>query len=217
MATTRNNDRVRYRYGICLNDSCQKCKTKEVQQIAARKELVCEECGKPLRECPPPVQKNNMKLYGGIAAAVLILGGGAAALFSGGGDEAEKPAVEAVDTVKVDSAKVEAPAPAPAAKPEAKPEAKPAEKPAEKPAAAPAPKPASGKNPSWGRYEGKRNSSGLADGTGVVYITKPTTINGEQAQPGERIEGVFRNGYVNMGSWFKKDGNVVVIKDLKVM
>ena len=26
MATTRNNDRIRYRYGICLNDNCEKCK-----------------------------------------------------------------------------------------------------------------------------------------------------------------------------------------------
>ena len=41
-------------------------------------------------------------------------------------------------------------------------------------------------------------------------------INGETAQPGERIKGVFRNGYVNMGTWFKKDGNAVVVKDLKV-
>ena len=205
---TRNNDRIRFRYGICLNDSCSKCKSKEVQQIPARKELVCEECGKPLRECPPPKQSSNMKLYAGIAAAVVVLGGGAAALFSGGGDEAEKPAVETVDSAKVDSAKVEAPAPAPETKVAAQPEAKPAAEPK---------KPAASKNPSWGRYEGKRNASGLADGVGVLYITRSTTINGEEAQPGERIDGVFRNGYVNMGSWHKKDGNVVVVKDLKVM
>ena len=54
MATSNRGERLRYRYGICLNDNCSKCKSKEVQQIAARKELVCEECGKPLRECPPP-------------------------------------------------------------------------------------------------------------------------------------------------------------------
>lgn len=72
-----------------------------------------------------------------------------------------------------------------------------------------------GKNPSWGRYEGARNAQGLPHGNGVLYITSSTTINGESAQRGERIEGVFRNGYVNMGSWYKKDGNVVVVKDLK--
>lgn len=72
-----------------------------------------------------------------------------------------------------------------------------------------------GKNPNWGKYDGPRNAQGLPHGNGVLRITRSTTINGETAQPGERIEGVFRNGYVNMGSWYKNDGNVVVVKDLK--
>lgn len=72
------------------------------------------------------------------------------------------------------------------------------------------------KNPSWGRYEGPRNAEGLAHGNGIVYITKSTTIKGQQAQAGERIEGVFRNGYVNLGTWYKKDGNAVSVKDIKV-
>ena len=72
------------------------------------------------------------------------------------------------------------------------------------------------KNPSWGRYEGPRNAEGLAHGNGIVYITKSTTIKGQQAQVGERIEGVFRNGYVNLGTWYKKDGNAVSVKDIKV-
>lgn len=52
MATS--NDRLRARYGICLSDSCQKCKDKTVQIITGRKDFVCEECGKPLREVPRP-------------------------------------------------------------------------------------------------------------------------------------------------------------------
>jgi len=71
-------------------------------------------------------------------------------------------------------------------------------------------------NPSWGRYEGKR-VGGKPHGNGVLYITRQHTINGETAHPGERIEGVFRNGYVNMGTWFKNDGNAVVVKDVKVL
>lgn len=47
-------EHLRYRYGKCLNDLCSKCKSKEVQQIPARKDFVCDECQKPLRECPPP-------------------------------------------------------------------------------------------------------------------------------------------------------------------
>ena len=74
-----------------------------------------------------------------------------------------------------------------------------------------------GAQPSWGRYEGPRNSSGKPNGNGVLYITRSHTINGQTAQPGETIKGVFRDGYVNMGTWFKKDGNAVVVKDLKVL
>ena len=71
----RNKDRIRYRYGICLNDNCEKCKSKEVQEIPARKDFVCQnpECGKPLRECPPPKKGGNMKLIGIIAGAVALL------------------------------------------------------------------------------------------------------------------------------------------------
>lgn len=73
------------------------------------------------------------------------------------------------------------------------------------------------KNPSWGKYDGPRDAQGLPHGNGVLRITRSTTINGETAQPGERIEGVFRNGYVNMGTWYKNDGNAVVVKGIKVV
>lgn len=72
---TSGNERIRFRYGICLNDECPKCKSKEVQEIPARKELVCAECGKPLRECPPPKKSNNIKQIGIIAAIICLLGG----------------------------------------------------------------------------------------------------------------------------------------------
>ena len=78
----------------------------------------------------------------------------------------------------------------------------------------PAPKP---KQPSWGVYTGERDKNGLPNGQGELKITRSHDINGETAQPGETIKGVFRNGYVNMGKWYKKDGNVVVVKDIKVL
>lgn len=208
-----NNERVRFRYGICLNDGCSKCKSKEVQEIPARKELVCAECGKPLRECPPPKSGPNMKVIGAAIAAVVLIGGGVAAFLSGGGDEqpAEevKAPVEVVDSPKVDSTAVEAPVEATPA-----PEAKKAEP---KQAEPKQPSQPAVKNPSWGKYEGARDGNGLPHGNGVLRITRSTTINGEQAQPGERIEGVFRNGYVNMGTWYKNDGNAVVVKGVKVI
>lgn len=73
------------------------------------------------------------------------------------------------------------------------------------------------KQPSWGVYSGERDKNGLPNGQGELKITRSHDINGETAQPGETIKGVFRNGYVNMGKWYKKDGNVVVVKDIKVL
>ena len=105
---TRNNDRVRYRYGICLNDNCEKCKSKEIQEIPARKDFVCQnpECGKPLRECPPPKAGGNKKLIGIIAGVVVLLAivGGIIA-FGGSGEEAPKQEPVAVAPVDSDSIK----------------------------------------------------------------------------------------------------------------
>ena len=77
--------------------------------------------------------------------------------------------------------------------------------------------PTTPKQPSWGVYSGERDKNGLPNGQGELKITRSHEINGETAQPGETIKGVFRNGYVNMGKWYKKDGNVVVVKDIKVL
>ncbi|MDE6403661.1 MAG: hypothetical protein K2K86_07620 [Muribaculaceae bacterium] len=89
MATNRK-DHLRYRYGICLNDSCSKCKSKEVQQIAARKDFVCEECQKPLRECPPP--KSFMDKYGKLligVIALIVIGGVIAFVMQKNSDNSE--------------------------------------------------------------------------------------------------------------------------------
>lgn len=83
---SKRSSNERYQYGICLNDECPKCKAKEVQQIPMRKEFVCQnpECGKPLRECPPP-KKHNGKLPLIIGITILIIGGIIAAVLALGG------------------------------------------------------------------------------------------------------------------------------------
>ena len=73
---TSSRSAERFKYGICLNDECPLCKEKKVQQIPMRKDLVCSECGKPLRECPPPRKKGvDSKLIGIIAAILIVLAG----------------------------------------------------------------------------------------------------------------------------------------------
>ena len=95
MASNRS-ERVRNRYGICLNDSCSKCKTKEVQEIPARRDFLCAECGKPLRECPPPRswwEKHGKKVIIGVVVALLAGGGATVALMSGGDTTTPPPPV----------------------------------------------------------------------------------------------------------------------------
>ena len=107
----RNTDRVRYRYGICLNDNCEKCKSKEVQEIPARKDFVCQnpECGKPLRECPPPKKGGNIKLVAIIAGVIVILAIiGCIIAFSGSGSEMPKQDQDSIAVVPVDSDSIKA-------------------------------------------------------------------------------------------------------------
>lgn len=68
---SKRSEHLRYRYGICLNENCSKCKSKEVQQIAARKDFVCAECQKPLRECPPP--KTFWDKYGKLIIGICVV------------------------------------------------------------------------------------------------------------------------------------------------
>lgn len=86
---TNRKEHLRFRYGICLNDGCSKCKSKEVQQIAARKDFICEECKKPLRECPPP--KSSWNKYGKIiiGASVAVIAGAAIWFFGFRSTESE--------------------------------------------------------------------------------------------------------------------------------
>ena len=90
MATNRN-ERLRNRYGICLNDSCSKGKSKEVQEIPVRKDFVCAECGKPLRECRRPQtwwEKHGKKVIIGAVVALLAGAGVGVSLLSSGDGKA---------------------------------------------------------------------------------------------------------------------------------
>ena len=221
MATSNRNERVRFRYGICLNDKdCSKCKAKEVQQITARKEFVCEECGKPLRECPPP--RSFWDKYGKliIAAAVVVIAVIAVVcvmFIPGGKDE---PQVEAdttqvdtvkVDTTKVDTVKTEPVVEKPATEPEPVKEPEPAKEPKKAPVAL------NGRgtvNLGYGTYTGDLKN-GKPHGYGTITYTKSTKIVSSKdfvASPGDTFEGDFRDGRISgQGDW-THDGNQTVVK-----
>lgn len=85
----RNIRTERFHYGICLNDECSKCRNKEVQQVPLRKELVCEECGKPLRKCAPASKKSATKYI--MLGAIIIILGLVGIFLLNGGEETDVP------------------------------------------------------------------------------------------------------------------------------
>lgn len=217
---TRNNDRVRYRYGICLNDNCEKCKSKEVQEIPARKDFVCQnpECGKPLRECPPPKKGGNKKLIAIIAGVVVLLAiiGGVIAL-GGSGDETPKQepvAATTADSNDNKAAQVEAEnqrlkdslAAVEAAN------AKKQEVPAEKAAAPAAPKPAASggsKNLGYATFKGSWPND--VNGRMVFntsHIIDSKDPKGRVAEAGDYVIGEWADGHLVQGIWYGADNQV---------
>lgn len=199
MATSNRGERLRYRYGICLNDNCSKCKSKEVQQIAARKELVCEECGKPLRECPPPKTGPSKKLIMAIAAGVV------AALVAVGIVFIPRGGSDADNTVVNDT--IEKTAPAVVDTPPVK-----KEEPKKVDSA-----PLNGRgtvNLGYGKYTGDLKN-GKPHGWGTITYTKSTKIVNSKdfvANPGDTFEGEFRDGKISGQGYWKHDGNQTVVK-----
>lgn len=225
---SRTSEHLRFRYGICLNDNCSKCKSKEVQQISARKDFVCSECGKALRECPPPKSwwDQNGKIV--IAAAVIVVAaaGIGGFMFLGGDDKKkEDPKIEmpkeAADSVKSEPVKADSTKQVTEQKdsvqngpkssekaPEAKPEKNTT---VEKP-----------NNPKYGTvnlgygvYTGDLKN-GKPHGFGKIKYTKQHKIVSSQeyvAFPGDTYEGEFRDGRVSgsFGYWYH-DGTQTAIK-----
>lgn len=72
------------------------------------------------------------------------------------------------------------------------------------------------KNPRWGLYVGARNSEGLPHGNGVINITGSTTLKGVAVSSGDRIKGLFRDGYLNFGTLYLQDGTEVKLKDINL-
>lgn len=218
----RNTDRIRYRYGICLNDNCEKCKSKEVQEIPARKEFVCPECGKPLRECPPPKKGGNTKLIGIIAGVVVLLAIiGCIIAFSGDNEDKPAPApvpevTENTDSIKAaqEAAEQQRIKDSLAAVEAAN--AKKQEQLTEKPAAAPAPTPkpakpaASGsKNLGYATFKG----SWPNDVNGRMVFTSSHVIDskdpkGRVAEAGDYVIGEWADGHLVQGIWYSSDNQV---------
>lgn len=161
-------------------------------------ELKCPECGEEMELVPttppPPPPGNKLKMIAIAAVAIAAIGGGAYFGLSSGGDNTKKTvakdtvATQPADTVKpvtTDSVKAEPKVDEP--KPEPKPEPNPGPKP-------PTPKP-------WSSYAS-------FDGTTMTF-KKAHRIPGTSrvAQPGDKVQGKWVDGEVNLVRWYHADGS----------
>lgn len=218
MSTTRNNDRIRYRYGICLNDNCEKCKSKEVQEIPARKDFVCQnpECNKPLRECPPPKKRDSKKLIGIIAGVIVLLAIIGGIIFMSGGDSKPAPVeatVAPVDSDSIKAAQMEAEnqrlKDSLAAVAAAEAQKKEVDK---MPVAIPTstPKPASGsKNLGYATFKGTWpndvNGRMIFKSTHIIDSKDPKK---RVAEAGDYVIGEWSEGHLVQGIWYGADNQV---------
>lgn len=231
MATSNRTTHLQFRYGQCLNDGCSKCKSKEIQEIPVRKDFVCQECGKELREVQRPRsfgEKYGKTLTAAIAAVVVI--GGGITWFASSGSDSEKPAQEVTvadssavatpDTTATQATKEvaeETPAAqeTPAQETTTAPSPKASQAPAA-PKAAPAAtaKAANGTSLKCGKYEGPM-AGGKPDGVGgVITVTRSYTIdlkdgsgNSVNIEAGDRISNTkFKNGVLQQGQLIRSNG-----------
>ena len=168
-------------------------------------ELKCPECSEEMELVPttppPPPPGNTWKKIAIAAVAIAAIGGGAYFGLSSGGDNSKKAAAkdtvatQPADTVKPvtkDSVKAEPTVNEP--KPEVdktKPEPKPEPKPETK-----TPKPKS-----WSSYAS-------FDGSTMTF-KKAHRIPGTSrvAQPGDKVQGKWVDGEVNLVRWYHADGS----------
>ena len=212
----RNKEYVRYRYGICLNETCSKAKSKEVQQIAARKEFVCEECGKPLRECPPPKKGNKTPI---VVVTVVLVVALIAAFFIFSGGESKKPsepqlATKGSDIVKVEKDTIgisEVKKDEPVVEPmkEEKPKI---DKTAGK-QAKPATSSSNSKNLGYATFKGNLKNGQPNDVNGRLIFKTSHVIDsrdpkGRVAEAGDYVIGEFSEGHLVQGIWYGSDNTV---------
>lgn len=206
------------RIGVCNNPDCDLCLSREHQEIEFGEEFVCRECGKPLKEFEEKKKKktgNKLPLI--IGAAVILIGGLVAILTFGGKSEptpSEEPitidstniAVEVVEEPVVEDTLAE--------KPQEQPQTG-IERPQEKSV-----KPKVSKlDLGYATYEPLEGASGIKDGkphgNGIMRFKSRQTIPGTEdcvAEPGEWVNGAWRDGKINVGTWYRNDGNQVIVK-----
>lgn len=204
----------RLKYGICLNDECSMCKSKEVQSVPMRKDLICSECGKELRECPPPKKKGGIPVALIIAIVTVAIGVAVFLLLGMNDAKTEPPTIVETavrqDTTPADELIVEEVVDTTTSLA--------AEEVVEEPIkeevkTTPLTADNATLSLSYGKYSGAIKD-GYPHGQGKLTYTKNRVINrhdmkNREAKSGDYVIGEFFNGYVVYGKLYDSNGNLL--------
>lgn len=212
MATQRTRETLRFRYGRCLNDECENCKSKKIIEVPIRKDFICPDCGKELHECPPPKKKSNGLLIGIIIGALVLIAGGIG-YISMNGDNAEIPKQEMVTTEPEAEKGVATTEPTGATAgevtepisnpvPDAEPEKKPQETPSSR-----------NKDLGYATWKGALKNGLPNDENGTMTYKENHRIDSRDpqarvAEPGDYIIGEYADGKLVQGIWYDKNNTV---------
>ncbi|MDR1883848.1 MAG: hypothetical protein LBR26_13860 [Prevotella sp.] len=212
--------------GVCKNyDECDLAAGKEVQE-AEKTAFVCTECGKPLypvKESPGPDGPGWKKRA--IVAAVTIMASGG--VYFGLFHEKEHKSTDGNggDTTAIDSAAIiknkevsdtaEVKVDSLETKTAGLKESVNKEESVMKEKKNDDPQSKGMLDLGYAVYEGDK-SAGKPHGNGSMEFKSRHLIPGAKADcvasPGEKVIGAFRNGEVNFATWYRNDGNQVVVK-----
>lgn len=220
--STRNTGRIK-KYGVCLNDKCEKYK---VPQEILHGNFECPECKRKLSPCAPPKEKSNKLpvIIGGVVVAIAIIASGICVFSDGSNEHSNQEVVDSLETadtvkampVKADTVVVRdtlVTRDTLVVRDTVVQKVAVSEKKSTKTTTS---------NSSSGTVRlgygtwtgGKKN--GQPHGTGTLTYSTSRTIDsrdpkGRIAQPGEYIVGEWDNGRLVQGRWFKNDGTKEVI------
>lgn len=216
----QKSNQERNRYGVCRNDSCSKSKDKEPQVIPSRKEFVCSECGRPLREVPRP--KSTWEKYGVLVivfVTLVIVGIGGYLMFSGRDKISSESSAVSTDngvrnsTVPIaenaspqDSQNISEEAIASSVEPREKENGTAITNESRE-------SPSGSLKLSYGQYSGDIKG-GYPHGQGRLTYTTSRQINrndikGRTANAGDYVIGEFYNGFVVYGKHYDSKGNLL--------
>ena len=196
---SRRERSSRVRIGMCINDECELAKSKQRQSIRQGHDFVCESCGCELRECVEERKTSKAPII--IGAVIVLLVVGLSFVFMGGNEQDDLAQPEVETATEAPSLNTEEKAET--AQPEVEMQTEPMMI-------------EGGIDFGYAVYKGKVKDGKMNSDNGVLtfkkkHIIEPRDVKKRMANPGEKVVGMFEDGHLTTGTWYKNDGNKEMI------